>query len=68
MFGAGYGEAEVWGAMTDLSNGISAKFLEKGRHGERYLAHTIGKAKARAQAPLRVARVYVRRREVVSLG
>ncbi len=49
MFGAGYEEAEVWATMTDPANGISEKFLEKGRDGERYLALTIGKAEARAE-------------------
>jgi hypothetical protein len=47
MFGAGYSEAEVWAALTNPEHGISAKYLEKGRDGERYLALTIGKAEAR---------------------
>lgn len=51
MFGAGYTEAEVWAVMTDPANGISEKFFEKGRHGERYLALTIGKARALAGPP-----------------
>ena len=69
MFGAGYSEAEVWAVMTDPTNGISEKFFEKGRHGEQYLALTIGKAKARAQLPaqLRMSRVYARRKGVVSI-
>jgi len=46
MFGAGYAEAEVWAVMTDQANGISEKFLEKGRHGEPYLGLTIGKARS----------------------
>lgn len=49
MFGAGYSEAEVWAVMTDQTNGISEKFFEKGRGGERYLALTIGKAEARTE-------------------
>ncbi len=48
MFGAGYDEREVWSVMTDPSNGVSDKYLEKGRHGASYLLLTIGKAKARA--------------------
>jgi len=51
MFGAGYTEAEVWAMMTDPANGITEKFFEKGRHGERYLALTIGKARALAGPP-----------------
>lgn len=46
MFGAGYSAVEVWATMSDPTNGISEKFLEKGRDGERYLALTIGKAQA----------------------
>ena len=49
MFGAGYEGAQVWAAMTDPANGISEKFFEKGRDGERYMALTIGKAEARAE-------------------
>jgi hypothetical protein len=45
MFGANYAEAEVWHVMTDLSNGISVRTLEKGPHAESYLALTIGKAR-----------------------
>jgi hypothetical protein len=44
MFGAGFEEAQVWAVMTDPTNGISEKYFEKGRQGERYLALTIGKA------------------------
>ena len=51
MFGAGYTETEVWTVMTDPANGISEKFSEKGRHGEQYLALTIGKARALAGPP-----------------
>jgi hypothetical protein len=51
MFGAGYAEAEVWAVMTDPANGISEKFLEKGRDGERYLALTIGNARSAAGPP-----------------
>lgn len=71
MFGASYGEAEVWGAMTDPNNGISEKFLEKGRDGERYLALTIGKAEALARASTRRrpgGKVYVRRKAVISVA
>jgi hypothetical protein len=49
MFGSGYTEADVWAVMTEPTNGISEKFIEKGRDGERYLALTIGKAAARAR-------------------
>ena len=49
MFGAGYEEVEVWAVMTDPSNGISEKVLEKGPHAEGYLALTIGKAKSNAR-------------------
>jgi hypothetical protein len=49
MFGAGYEEVEVWAVMTDPSNGISEKVLEKGPHAEGYLALTIGKAKSIAR-------------------
>jgi len=70
MFGVGFSEAEVWAAMTDPTNGISEKFLEKGPQGERYLALTIGKAKARAQNAPRLgwSRVYARRKGVVCVG
>jgi hypothetical protein len=70
MFGAGYTEAEVWAVMIDPANGISSKYLEKGRHGERYLSLTIGKAKVLAQpgVPPQRRRMYARRREVISVG
>jgi hypothetical protein len=70
MFVVGYTETEVWAAMADPTNGISEKFLEKGRYGERYLALTIGKAKAQAQASsyLRPGKLYTRRKGEVSLG
>jgi len=45
MFGAHYGEAEVWAIMTDPSNGISDRTLEKRPHAESYLELTIGKAR-----------------------
>jgi hypothetical protein len=62
MFGAGYEEAEVWAVMTDPTHGISEKFYEKGRGGERYLSLTIGKAAAKARASkLRVGRSKARR-------
>ena len=50
MFGAGYDPEAVHEVLSDPSNGISAKFREKGRHGERYLATTIFRA-ARNAAP-----------------
>ena len=70
MFASGFGEAEVWAAMTDPTHGISEKFHEKGRGGERYLSLTIGKAQARtlASPTLRRHRAYARREGVVSLG
>jgi len=75
MFAADYSEAEVWAAMSDPANGISEKFLEKGHHGERYLALTIGKARARAQASPRLStprlgrgKVYARREGVIRRG
>jgi hypothetical protein len=62
MFAAGFEEAEVWAAMTDPAHGISEKFLEKGRGGERYLSLTIGKAAAKARASrARVGRSKARR-------
>ncbi len=71
LFGAGYEEAEVWAAMTNPANGISEKFLEKGRDGERYLLLTIGKARALAETsppPTRKGKVYARRKGAVSVG
>jgi hypothetical protein len=62
MFAAGFGEAEVWAVMTDPTHGISEKYLEKGRGGERYLSLTIGKAAAKSRASkLRVGRSKARR-------
>jgi RepB DNA-primase from phage plasmid len=62
MFGSGYTEADVWAVMTDPTNGISEKFIEKRHDGERYLALTIGKAAARARTTnLRVGRSRARR-------
>ena len=62
MFVAGFGEAEVWAAMTDPTHGISEKFLEKGQGGERYLSLTIGKAAAKARvSSVRVGRSRARR-------
>ena len=46
MFGAGYSEIDVWAVMTNPVNGIAGKYLEKGCHGDAYLALTIGKARA----------------------
>jgi hypothetical protein len=57
MFAVGFEEAEVWATMTDPTHGISAKFREEGRGGERYLSLTIGKAAAKARASrIRVGR------------
>ena len=68
MFGAGYSEAEVWAVMTNPTNGVSEKFFEKGRQGERYLALTIGKARARTDAsPKYRGRVYARRKAGISV-
>jgi hypothetical protein len=62
MLAAGFEEAEVWAAMTDPTHGISEKFYEKGRSGERYLSLTIGKAATNARASkLRVGRSKARR-------
>ena len=62
MFAAGLEEAEVWAAMTDPAHGISDKFLERGRSGERYLSLTIGKAAAKARSSsVRVGRSKARR-------
>jgi hypothetical protein len=67
MFGAGYAEAEVWAVMIDPAHGISEKFLEKGSQGERYLALTIGRARAAAATSPRRGMVYARRNGVVSV-
>ena len=48
MFGAGYDEADVWAVMTDPANGISERYLERGRYGARYLTLTIDNARGRA--------------------
>jgi hypothetical protein len=62
MFAAGFEEAEVWAAMTDPAHGISEKFLERGRGGERYLSLTIGKAAAKARfSSVRIGRSRARR-------
>lgn len=70
LFGAGYSEAEVWVVMTDPTNAISGKFLEKGRHGQQYLSLTIGKAMTRAATSARPRRgkVYTCREGAVSVG
>ena len=44
MLGAGYGVVEVWAVMSDPNNGISEKYVDKGRQGERYLTLTMSKA------------------------
>lgn len=51
MFAAGYSEADVWAVMTDAANGISEKYRQKGRHGDAYLALTVGKARALVTNP-----------------
>jgi hypothetical protein len=62
MFAAGFEEAEVWAAMTDPTHGISEKFYERGRSGERYLSLTIGKAAAKARSSrVRIGRSRARR-------
>jgi hypothetical protein len=62
MFAAGFDEAEVWAVMTDPTHGISEKFYERGRGGERYLSLTIGKAQAKARSSrIRVGRSRARR-------
>ena len=69
MFGADYAEAEIWAVMTAPANGISEKYFEKGSDGERYLALTIGKARARiAASPRRRGKVYARRKGVISVA
>ena len=49
MFGAGFAEEAIWDVLSDPTNGISAKYQEKGRHGPRYLKTTIDEARKRAQ-------------------
>jgi len=62
MFVAGFGEAEVWAAMTDPAHGISEKFHEKGPGGGRYMSLTIGKAAERAlTSSIRLGRSKARR-------
>ena len=69
MFGAGYAESEVGAVMTDPANGNSEKFFEKGSQGGRYLALTIGKARAAAVASSRRrGRVYARRKGVIAVA
>jgi hypothetical protein len=75
MFAAGYEVAEVWTVMTDRTNGISAKFAEKGRDGERYLEVTISKAQAYVKSGRRRIRVkppkvdpVTRRKVVIRVG
>jgi hypothetical protein len=53
MFVAGYREAEVWAVMTDPAHGISEKYRHKGRHGDAYLALTVGKARVLSTNPAR---------------
>jgi hypothetical protein len=55
MLGAAYDVDEVWAVMTDPTNGISEKFFEKGRQGERYLRLTISKAQAVARPSYRAS-------------
>ncbi|MBV9453522.1 MAG: hypothetical protein JOZ19_05300 [Rubrobacter sp.] len=71
MFRAGYSDAEVWAAMIDPANGISDKYIEKGRQGEQYLSLTIGKAQALVGASPRLrsqGKVYARRKGAISVG
>lgn len=48
MFGADYDEADAWAIMTDPANGISERYLERGRYGGQYLSLTIDNARGRA--------------------
>ena len=48
MFGAGHDEADVRAVLTDPANGISERYLERGRYGARYLTTTIDNARERA--------------------
>ena len=48
MFGAGHDEADVWAVFTDPANGISERYLERGRYGAQYLTTTIDNARERA--------------------
>ena len=70
MFAAGYELPAVWAVMTDPSNGISEKYFEKDRDGDRYLALTIGKAEALAEVSPRSrrGRIYASRREAIRFG
>jgi hypothetical protein len=75
MFGAGYSVDEVWAVVSDPTNGISEKFVEKGQHGESYLGLTISKAQAVAKSARHRVRVgppkrdpTVRRRVVIRVG
>ena len=75
MFGAGYSADEVWAVVSDPTNGISEKFVEKGQHGESYLGLTISKAQAVAKSARHRVRVgppkrdpTVRRRVVIRVG
>lgn len=49
MFGANFEEEAVWETLSDPANGISEKYLEKGRYGHRYLQNTIAKAQTVAE-------------------
>lgn len=49
MFGANFEEEAVWETLSDPANGISEKYLEKGRYGDRYLQTTIAKAQTVAE-------------------
>ena len=45
MFGAGFEEEAIYAVLSDPSNGISARYREKGPHGGAYLSTTIAKAR-----------------------
>ena len=64
MFGAGFTEEAIWAVLSDPANGISAKFQEKGRYGNRYLKTTIDEARKRAQPAHPSARRISRRHRV----
>jgi hypothetical protein len=75
MFAAGYGADEVWATMSDPVNGISEKFVEKGRRGEQYLELTISKAQSVVKSGIHRIRVKppksdsaVRQKVVIRIG
>lgn len=64
MFGAGFYEEAIWAVLSDPANGISAKYQEKGRYGNRYLKTTIDEARKRAQPAFPTDRNLTRRHRV----